>query len=117
MNELNGVKVLVVDDEEPFRKLLERNLSRSGASVRGAGSGEEALVMLRAEEPDLAILDISMPGISGIELLARLRAEHPATEAIMLTGHGTVETAIEAMKLGAYDYLEKPLKMAELAVV
>ncbi len=114
---LNGVRILVVDDEEPFRKLLERNLSRSGAVVRGAGSAEQALLTLRGFEPDLAILDISMPGLSGLELLARLRAGHPATEAVMLTGHATIDTAIEAMKLGAYDYLEKPLKMAELAVI
>jgi DNA-binding NtrC family response regulator len=117
MNDLTHIKILVVDDEEPFRKLLERNLSRSGATVRGAGSGEEALSLIRDAEPDLAILDISMPGIGGIELLSRLRSEFPAIEAIMLTGHATVETAIEAMKLGAYDYLEKPLKMSELAVV
>src|SRR3954471_24908930 len=105
MNELSGVSILVVDDEEPFRKLLERNLARYGATVRGAASAEEALALLREAEPDLAVLDISMPGMSGIELLAKIRADHPSTEAIMLTGHATIETAIEAMKLGAYDYI------------
>jgi len=117
MTELEGVSILLVDDEEPFRKLLERNLSRAGAVVRGAGSGEEAVRLIAESEPDVAILDVSMPGMSGIDLLARLRAERPSAEAIMLTGHATVETAIEAMKLGAYDYLEKPVKIAELTVV
>ncbi len=117
MSDLAGVNILLVDDEEPFRKLLERSLSRAGALVRGAGSREEAARLLAEAEPDIAILDVSMPGMSGIELLARIRAERPQTEAIMLTGHATVETAIEAMKLGAYDYLEKPVKIAELTVL
>jgi DNA-binding NtrC family response regulator len=112
-----SIRVLVVDDEEPFRRLLERNLARSGATVVGAGSGEQALERARELDFDVALLDIAMPGISGIELLSRLRADHPALEAIVMTGHGTIESAIEAMKLGAYDYLEKPLKMSELGLL
>ncbi|MHC4392644.1 MAG: sigma-54-dependent transcriptional regulator [Planctomycetota bacterium] len=110
-------RLLIVDDEEPFRKLIERNLRRAGASVTGVGSGEDALVLLTREEFDVCVLDLTMPGISGIELLRELKELNPTIEAIMITGHGTIETAIEAMKLGAYDYIEKPLKMSELKVL
>jgi two-component system response regulator AtoC len=109
------IRVLVV--EEPFRRLLERSLTRSGAVAVGAASAEQALERARDAEFDVCLLDIAMPGLSGIELLSRLKADYPALEAIVMTGHGTIESAIEAMKLGAYDYLEKPLKMSELALV
>jgi len=109
-----GIRILLVDDEEPFRKLLERNLSRAGAAVKGAGDGRGALDLLRSHEFDVAIVDITMPGMGGVELLSHVRRDHPQTETIMLTGHATVDSAIEAMKLGAYDYLEKPVKMSEL---
>src|SRR6202158_1094813 len=113
----SSTKIMVVDDEEPFRKLVERNLARSGATVLGAGSGEQALERARDVELDIALLDVSMPGISGIELLSRLKADHPGLEAIVMTAHGTIESAIEAMKLGASDCLEKPLKMSELTIL
>ncbi|MFC1707155.1 sigma-54-dependent transcriptional regulator [Planctomycetota bacterium] len=111
------VQVLVVDDEEPFRKLIERNLRRQGAQVDGAGTGERALELIEIKEYEVAILDIRMPGISGIELLSELKAVRPVTEAIVITGHATIDSAIEAMKLGAYDYVEKPLKMSELGLL
>jgi DNA-binding NtrC family response regulator len=111
------VRILVVDDEEPFRKLLEKSLARSGASVVGVGSGEKALERAREADFDLAIIDIAMPGMSGLDLLARLKADFPAMEAIVITGHASIESAIEAMKRGAYDYVEKPLKMSELGLL
>ncbi|GIW70632.1 MAG: sigma-54-dependent Fis family transcriptional regulator [Planctomycetota bacterium] len=111
------VRVLVVDDEEPFRKLLQRNLARGGMEVDGAGSGEEALRRLSSREYDVAVVDIAMPGMSGLELLARVRQQQPETEVIVITGHASVDSAIEAMKRGAYDYVQKPLKMSELAVL
>jgi len=109
--------VLIVDDEVPFRQLIERRLRRQGAEVTGAGSGEEALLHLQERDFDLAILDINMPGISGIELLGRLKAQSPETEAIVITGQASVASAIEAMRQGAYDYVEKPLKMQELTLL
>ena len=110
-------KVLIVDDEEPFRKLLERNLGRLGAEVIGAASAEAALALLSERDFDVAVLDIRLPGLSGVELLGELRRVSPTTEAIMMTAHGTIDLAIEAMKLGAYDFVQKPLKMSELGLL
>ena len=115
-------QVLLVEDERPYRELLERQLARRGYQVTAASSAEEALELLAAHlgkgagrgAPDIAICDVSLPGMSGIELIGRLKQEWPALEAIVLTGQGSVATAIEAMKLGAYHYFEKPVKFAEL---
>ncbi|RME74986.1 MAG: sigma-54-dependent Fis family transcriptional regulator [Planctomycetota bacterium] len=112
-----GPRVLVVDDEAPLRRLLLRNLARGGMVLRGAASGEEALDWLQRERFDVAVIDIAMPGMGGMRLLERLQRDWPEIEVIMITGHGTVETAIEAMKRGVYDYVQKPLKMSELAVL
>jgi DNA-binding NtrC family response regulator len=112
-----AVRVLVVDDETPFRRLLQRNLSRGGMQVDGAGSGEEAVGLVERNPYDVAVLDIAMPGMGGMELLGCIQELQPGTEVIMITGHATVDTAIEAMKRGVYDYLQKPLKMRELAIL
>ncbi len=108
------MKILVVDDEEPLRDLLTRKLKRLEHTVYSAASGEEALALLPNLDVELFLLDISMPGMSGVELLRHLRDQGQTGEAVMLTGHATVNTAIEAMKLGAYDYLEKPIKFQTL---
>ncbi len=106
------LRVLVVEDEQALRELLARQLGRRGFDVTAAGSAEEALA--GPADVDVALCDLSLPGLSGIELLRRLRQRDPAPECVVLTGQATVGTAIEAMKLGAYHYLEKPVKLDEL---
>jgi len=111
-------KLLVVDDEKNLRTVVQKELSRQGYLVETAPDGEEAWEMLEAEDFDVVLCDINMPRLDGMGLLRRLcELNHNRPEVIMLTGQATVETAIEAMKLGAYDYLTKPYRIAELAVL
>jgi two-component system response regulator AtoC len=110
-------RVLVVDDEEPLRRLLKKELGRKGFSVEVASDGGEALAILKDHVFDVLLLDIVMPGIDGIELMNRLKADPASPVIIVLTGRATVETAVEAMKNGAYDYLSKPYKLDELVIV
>jgi DNA-binding NtrC family response regulator len=112
---METTKLLIVDDEEAFVAALERRLSLRETRVTVAYSGEEALKKLE-ETPDVEVvlLDVKMPGMDGIEALKRIKARHPLMEVIMLTGHATVETAIEGMKLGAFDYLKKPCEIDDL---
>lgn len=109
-------KILVVDDERSIRKRCLRLLARQDYDVVGASSGTAALEMLGEHEIpfDLMIVDIRMPGMDGLELLERVKAFDPAVEVIMMTGYSTVESAIKAMKMGAYDYLSKPFEADEL---
>ncbi|MBL8619133.1 MAG: sigma-54-dependent Fis family transcriptional regulator [Deltaproteobacteria bacterium] len=107
-------RVLVVDDEAANRAALDRILQREGMEVVHAENGREALEQLRAAAPDLLLTDLKMPGISGIELMRGARAIDPAIETIVMTAFGTVETAVEAMKEGAWDFVTKPLRRAEL---
>lgn len=111
---MSEIKVLVVDDEVDLLELLVQRLIRKGFEAKGATSAEEALVLLKEELFDVGIFDIRMEAMDGLELLAQSRKLQPDIEVIMLTGHGTIDTAIEAMKLGAYDYLTKPYKLSEL---
>jgi len=111
------IGLLVVDDEDAFRELLIRRFSHSDFEVTGCSNGEEALALAKVKPFDVGVLDIRMPGISGIELLREIKALQPEFEAIMLTGQATIDSAIEAMKLGAYDYLAKPCKLLELEVI
>ena len=101
-------KLLLVDDEERFRTTLGKRLTESGHAVLHAGTGMEALDVLAKEPVDVVILDIKMPGLSGIETLAEIRKKHIGVEVILLTGHADVPSAIEGMRLGAFDYLMKP---------
>ncbi|MFN3420077.1 MAG: sigma-54-dependent transcriptional regulator [Pyrinomonadaceae bacterium] len=111
-------KLLVVDDERNLRMVIQKELSRQNHHVETAEDGEEAWARLESEDFDVLLCDINMPRLDGIELLRRLRTKAPnPPEVIMLTGQGTVETAIEAMKLGAYDYLTKPYRIAELSAL
>jgi DNA-binding NtrC family response regulator len=112
-----SIRVLVVDDERPTRLLMEKELPRAGCVVGTAESGEEALEKVQAQEFDVILLDLKMPGIGGMEALRRIRDSGSSAEVVVLTGHPDVATAIEAMKLGAYDYLTKPFKLAEVEVV
>jgi DNA-binding NtrC family response regulator len=106
--------VLVVDDEEAFVEALARRLRKRGLRVATATSGPEALAVLDeggATAVDVVILDVKMPGMDGIATLRAIRERHPLVEVVMLTGHATVESAIEGMKWGAFDYLMKPCDM------
>jgi len=106
-------RVLLVEDEAPLRELLTRQLQKRGYRVDAVGSAEQALALEHGGW-GVALCDISLPGMSGIELLRLLQTRSPLTQAIVLTGQGSVQTAIEAMKLGAYHYFEKPVKFKEL---
>lgn len=103
-----SIRVLLVDDERDFVEVLSERLANRGFHVNIAFSGDEALEALQEADPDVVILDVLMPGRNGIETLQEIKRLKPLAEVIMLTGHGTVETAIEGMRLGAYDYLMKP---------
>ena len=111
-------KILVVDDEKNLRLVIQKELVRQMHDAEVAHDGEAAWEMLEASDYDVVLCDINMPRLDGIGLLRRIRDKHPSPpEVIMLTGQGTVETAIEAMKLGAYDYLTKPYRIKELAAL
>lgn len=107
-------RVLVVDDEAGIRNLLQRTLEDAGYSVVTAASGQEALDKMSEMNIELALLDIKMPGMTGIEVLQQISINWPDTGVIMVTGIGDAQTAVEAMKLGAYDYLTKPFNPAEV---
>jgi DNA-binding NtrC family response regulator len=111
------IKVLVIDDEEPFRRLLKKELSRKGFFVETAADGETGLTLLKSSEYDVVLLDIVMPGIDGIALMKKIRNDPAIPAIVVLTGMATVETAIEAMRSGSYDYISKPYKLDELVLV
>ncbi|RII30253.1 MAG: DNA-binding response regulator [Geobacter sp.] len=110
-------KILVVDDEHLIRWSLEQNLKKQGYEVVTAGNGEDALRMAREDQPDLVLLDIQLPGITGIEVLEKLKDYDEDILVIMLTAHGGLETAVNAMRLGAYDYVSKPFNLDELSII
>ena len=109
-----SAKVMIVEDESNLRLVLGKELQRLGYTVQAASDGEAALKLLEEAGVDVLLSDINMPGISGVELLRRVRERANPPEVILLTGYATVETAVEAMKLGAYDYLSKPYRIGEL---
>ena len=106
--------VLLVDDDATFRKVMASELSRRGYTVASAGSGQEALAMASQGSPEVTLLDLGLPDMHGIDVLARLQERNPGAATIVLTGHGTIDTAIQAIRLGAYDYLEKPCPIEKL---
>jgi len=108
MSEGTGPRVLLVDDEEKFLDVLSQRLGTRGIDAETSTSGEEALVKIKNKNFDAIVLDVMMPGIGGIETLKRIRKENPEVQIIMLTGRGSVDKAVEAMKEGAIDFLEKP---------
>jgi len=111
------IDLLVVDDDAEFRGTVVRRFLRRGFAVQEAENGEQALELAGRRQFDVAIIDMMMPGMSGLEVLRRFKANHPDCGTIMLTGQATVESAVEAMKIGAYDYLRKPFALSELEVI
>jgi two-component system response regulator RegA len=106
--------LLIVDDDEPFRVRLTRALSHRGYEVRAAAHYEAAMDLARADSPQYAIVDLKMPGRSGLELVRDLRALDPTTKIVVLTGYASVTTAVESMRIGATHYLPKPADADEI---
>ncbi len=107
-------RILLVDDEEDFVEMLTLRLQETGEEVLQAYSGLESLEKLKETEIDVVILDVKMPGMDGIETLQEIKRNYPLVEVIMLTGHATIEAAVQGMKLGAYDFLTKPANFEDL---
>ena len=104
----NNIDLMIVDDDEAFRATVVRRFSRRGFNVSEASNAAEAMSLAAARQFDVAVFDMVMPGMTGLELLGNLKAGHAEFEIILLTGQGSIESAVRAMKLGAYDYLTKP---------
>jgi len=111
------IRVLIVDDETRLAEAFREQLTEEGMTVSIASQAKEALSVMKRESIDVAVLDIKLPDMDGVELLLKLKQLEPTTEVIMLTGYASVATAIRSMKLGAYDYLTKPCKLTELSNV
>src|ERR1700730_14202809 len=107
-------QVLIVDDEPKLRKSLSAQRSRDGYEVMTAEDGEQGLALLKEHHIDLVITDLKMPKVDGMTLLRKALAEQPELPIVMITAHGTVDTAVEALKLGAFDYLTKPFDKEEV---
>ncbi len=112
---MDNFRALVVDDEPDFLETLVNRLQRRNIDTAGARSGEEALEIMKTKLFDVVILDVKMPGgMDGIETLREMKRLQPLAEVLLLTGHASVETSIEGMKLGAFDYLLKPIRIEDL---
>jgi DNA-binding NtrC family response regulator len=111
---MRRAKILLVDDEATFTKYLSIFLSNRGYEVAAADNGTRALEMIDGADFDLVVLDLKMPGISGMETLKVLKKREPCMEVIILTGHATVDSAIEGIGLGAFDYATKPVTLNDL---
>jgi len=111
---MSNVNLLVVDDEERFLSTTKILLEKRGFRTRTAPGGREALQALAEHFVDVVVLDVKMPGMDGVETLRRIKRDYPLVEVIMLTGHASVESAVEGLKLGAFDYVMKPCDVPEL---
>jgi two-component system OmpR family response regulator len=107
-------KVMIVDDEEDFLETIVKRLKARGIDTTGVESGYKALELLEGDHFDVVILDVKMPGLGGIETLREMKKKKPLVEVIMLTGHASVESGIQGMQLGAFDYVMKPVALDEL---
>ena len=111
---MENFNVLLVDDETEFLETLVKRLTKRGLNILTAKSGEEALTIIKGKGVDVTVLDVRMPGIDGVQTLREIKKLEPLMEVIMLTGHASIEVAIEGMELGAFDYLMKPADIDEL---
>jgi DNA-binding response OmpR family regulator len=111
---MDKFKVMIVDDELDFLETIVKRLKARNIDVNGVESGYQALETLDSRNPDVIILDVKMPGMDGIETLREIKKKKPRTEVIMLTGHASVESGIQGMQLGAFDYVMKPVALDEL---
>lgn len=118
MNKNNeNIRILIVDDNKDLRGILEEYLKDGGDITEGADNGKEALLKHNRDPYDLIITDLNMPELSGIELMKNIREDTDITEFIIITGYASIDSAVEAIKIGAYDYIVKPFRMEELKVV
>ena len=106
--------VLLVDDEEDFLRTIIKRLTKRGLDVQGATRGEQALEILTQTPVDVVVLDVKMPGMDGLDVLRKVKEGWPSTEVIMLTGHASIDAAVEGMARGAFDYLMKPADLEDL---
>jgi DNA-binding NtrC family response regulator len=113
-DKMDDMRIMLVDDEEGFLSTTRNVLERKGINVTTATSGSEALEKLKGENIDVVILDVKMPGMDGVSALKAIKSRYPSIEVIMLTGHGTVESALDGLRSGASDYLTKPIDIDEL---
>ena len=111
---MDGFNVLLVDDESEFLDTLVKRIKKRNVNAYGVASGEEALAFLNQQPMDVVVLDVRMPGMDGIQALREIKQRYPLIEVIMLTGHASLEVAIEGMELGAFDYMMKPIEIDEL---
>ena len=114
MPQSESIDLLVVDDNDEFRETMKAWFARRGCNVMSAATADEALGLAQQRAFDVAVFDMVMPGMNGISLLERFKKSHPDCEAILLTGQGTIETAVQAMKLGAFDFVTKPFPLKDL---
>jgi DNA-binding NtrC family response regulator len=111
---MDGFNVLLVDDESEFLDTLVKRIKKRNVNANGVASGEEAIAFLNRQAVDVVVLDVRMPGMDGIQALREIKQRYPLIEVIMLTGHASLEVAIEGMELGAFDYMMKPIDIDEL---
>jgi len=111
---MSDPKIVIVDDEVEFVETVVKRFRHRNLRVRSAHSGEEVLELLAEAPADVVLLDVKMPGMGGIQTLREIKSRYPLIEVILLTGHASVEVAIEGMELGAFDYLMKPVELEEL---
>jgi len=113
---MKSVSVLLVDDDSTFRQVMSNELTRLGYEIAAVGSGEEAVRRITVSEPDVVLLDLRLPGMNGLEVLKSIRCTAPSTEVVIMTGHGSIDTAIESIRSGAFDYAVKPCPLDELHI-
>jgi len=111
---IHEVNILLVDDEKEFTATLAERMALRGLRVRCVYSGEEALKAIASEKPDVVVMDVMMPGLKGLDILRHLKATNPEIQVILLTGQAGTRDGMEGMKLGAFDYLLKPLELDAL---
>lgn len=110
-------RILIVDDEFELVSALEERLNLRGFKARGVTTGVDALAFLEESRCDVVLLDVKMPGLGGLELMEKIKEDYPRLEVVLLTGHGSAQDAESGMSLGAFDYLQKPVKITELVKI